>query len=313
MFYHLLFIHLYRPFLKYTKSSTPLPQQVSPRKLCTQGASDISKLLRIYKRSFGFDQISSIAVYIAHMACTIHLLNSPGKSAQKDLVHGLRHLEEMAERWLCARRTLRILDISANKWQVKLLDEALAVFERTHTRWGSWGSWDHAVLPSNSVESPTFDTPSGLSSPGTGFPGGQRVDPSSLGRASFAKQMRPPDRLASSIPSSMPSMPPQRLTSVQLQPMGTLVPEPNYLRPASHLLYTVQTAVPPPRDGWHSENLLSAISNEQNISPTEAPSMTNFDATDNLVEASRDWWPRNPTTLNLGIDNWEGMPLNLLG
>ncbi|KMU87954.1 nitrate assimilation regulatory protein nirA [Coccidioides immitis H538.4] len=61
MFFQLLFIHLYRPFLKYTKATSPLPQHVSPRKLCTQSASMISKLLRIYKRSYNLRQICNVA------------------------------------------------------------------------------------------------------------------------------------------------------------------------------------------------------------------------------------------------------------
>jgi hypothetical protein len=51
MFFQLLFIHLFRPFLKYTQGSSPLPPNVSPRKLCTQAAQMISKLMRLYKRS----------------------------------------------------------------------------------------------------------------------------------------------------------------------------------------------------------------------------------------------------------------------
>jgi hypothetical protein len=51
MFFQLLFIHLFRPFLKYTQDTSPLPPHVSPRKLCTQAAQMISKLMRLYKRS----------------------------------------------------------------------------------------------------------------------------------------------------------------------------------------------------------------------------------------------------------------------
>lgn len=75
MFFQLLFIHLFRPFLKYTQETSPLPQTVSPRKLCSQAAQSISKLARLYKRSYGLRQICNIAVYILHAACTIHLLN----------------------------------------------------------------------------------------------------------------------------------------------------------------------------------------------------------------------------------------------
>jgi hypothetical protein len=43
MFFQLLYIHLFRPFLKYNQATSPLPAHVSPRKLCTQAAAMISK------------------------------------------------------------------------------------------------------------------------------------------------------------------------------------------------------------------------------------------------------------------------------
>jgi len=138
MFFQLLFIHLFRPFLKYTQATSPLPQTVSPRKLCTQAAAMISKLLRLYKRSHGLRQICNIAVYIAHSACTIHLLNLPDKNARRDIVHGVKHLEEIAEGWLGARRTLSILSVLARKWNIELPEEAEAVLSRTEAKYGAY-------------------------------------------------------------------------------------------------------------------------------------------------------------------------------
>lgn len=138
MFFQLLFIHLFRPFLKYTQATSPLPQTVSPRKLCTQAAAMISKLLRLYKRSHGLRQICNIAVYIAHSACTIHLLNLPDKNARRDIIHGVKHLEEIAEGWLGARRTLSILNVLARKWNVELPEEAETVLARTDAKYGAY-------------------------------------------------------------------------------------------------------------------------------------------------------------------------------
>jgi len=138
MFFQLLFIHLFRPFLKYTQATSPLPHSVSPRKLCTQAAAMISKLLRLYKRSHGLRQICNIAVYIAHSACTIHLLNLPDKNARRDIIHGVKHLEEIAEGWLGARRTLSILAVLARKWNIELPEEADAVLIRTEAKYGSY-------------------------------------------------------------------------------------------------------------------------------------------------------------------------------
>ncbi|KAF2217273.1 hypothetical protein CERZMDRAFT_64542 [Cercospora zeae-maydis SCOH1-5] len=137
MFFQLLFIHLFRPFLKYTHATSPLPANVSPRKLCTQAAAMISKLMRLYKRSHGLRQICNIAVYIAHSACTIHLLNLPDKNAKRDIVHGVKHLEEIGEGWLCARRSLAIIGVLARKWNVELPEEATGVLTRTDAKFGT--------------------------------------------------------------------------------------------------------------------------------------------------------------------------------
>ncbi|KAL9027408.1 MAG: hypothetical protein Q9196_004063, partial [Gyalolechia fulgens] len=138
MFFQLLFIHLFRPFLKYKPSASPLPAHVSPRKFCTHAAATISKVLRVYKRTYGLRQIVNLAVYITHTACTIHLLNLPDKNAVRDIVHGFKHLEEIAEGWLCARKTLRILSISARKWNIELPEEAAKLLERTDQNFAAY-------------------------------------------------------------------------------------------------------------------------------------------------------------------------------
>ncbi|KAL8784143.1 MAG: hypothetical protein Q9195_009167, partial [Heterodermia aff. obscurata] len=136
MFFQLLFIHLFRPFLRYKPPATPLPAHVSPRKFCTQAASMISKLLRLYKRTHGLRQIVNISVYILHSACTIHLLNLPEKNAERDIIHGVKHLEEIAESWLCARKTLEILHGVSRRWNIDLPKEAEKVFARAEAKFG---------------------------------------------------------------------------------------------------------------------------------------------------------------------------------
>jgi hypothetical protein len=137
MFYQLLFIHLFRPFLRYTPTNSPLPADVSPRKHCTHAAGMISKLFRFYKRTHGLLQISSIAVYIVHFACTIHILNLPDREARRDIIYGVRHLEEIAQSWLCARRTLTNLSTQIRKWQIELPEDAANVLACTDALYGS--------------------------------------------------------------------------------------------------------------------------------------------------------------------------------
>ncbi|KAL9124622.1 MAG: hypothetical protein Q9217_006061 [Psora testacea] len=147
MFFQLLFVHLFRPFLKYKQANSPLPAHVSPRKFLIHSAATISKLLRLYRRTYGLRQICNIVVYIAHTACTIHLLNLPDKNASRDIVHGLNHLEEIAEGWLCARRTLGILYLVTKRWNIQLPEAAAKTFMRTEAKFGSIKTSEHDLEP----------------------------------------------------------------------------------------------------------------------------------------------------------------------
>ncbi|TLD26861.1 hypothetical protein PspLS_04755 [Pyricularia sp. CBS 133598] len=145
MFFHLQYIHLFRPFLRYAPANSPLPAHVSPRRICTANAGAISKLMRLYKKTYNLHQIPNIAVYMLHSACTIHLLNLPEKAARRDIIHGVKHLEEMSEDWLCARRTLSIFSVLARKWHVELPAEASIVLKRTDEKYGTFNT---AEVPS---------------------------------------------------------------------------------------------------------------------------------------------------------------------
>lgn len=325
MLHHLLLIHLYRPFLKYTKTNTPLPSHVSPRKICTQAASAISKLLRVYKRTYGLRQICNIVVYIAHTACTIHILNLPEKNAQRDVIHGVRNLEEIAEGWLCARRTLRILDISASKWQIELPPEASVIFERTHAKWGSWGSWDQTTSPSASPELPTANANSSVTSPSGFSPPGEQISPS---------QHRSNPMGANPLPSIMGASMGRQYTSgtpvpAPITTMRTahrasdlaqleFAPEPTYLRPLSSMHYPMSaitssgpSAASPTSASWFDASGAGAGPQTQMTtqhSPTElkASPVSTLDPTENLVEESQDWWSRNAAALGLGMEGWNG-------
>jgi hypothetical protein len=113
----------------------------------------ISKLMRLYKRSHGLRQICNVAVYIVHQACTIHLLNLPDKFAKRDVIHGIKHLEEIAEGWLCARRTLCILSILAKKWNADVPDEVAVILARAELEYGA--HHNDANSPASAKQIPT--------------------------------------------------------------------------------------------------------------------------------------------------------------
>lgn len=309
MLYQLLIIHLYRPFLKYTKANTPLPPHVSPRKICTQAAATVSKLLRVYKRGYGLKQICNIVVYIAHTACTIHLLNLPDKNAQRDLIHGLKNLEEMAEGWLCARRTLRILDISAGKWNVELPSEAVSVFERTHAKWGSWGSWDQATSPSVSTESPISTAMHPPTSPSRFSPSAPPFTPvhAEDRNRTMANSLTGSHYEPAPTPIQVPIPPmraPHSALTGQTQRPEFIPPEPTYLRPQIAYQFPIASSSSSPHPStWYDGP--DAHIPPHNERPASASPVSGYDGTENLVEESRDWWSRN-ATYGIGISNWSG-------
>src|SRR5438477_7136618 len=97
MFCQLLYLLLFRPFLKLNPGSSAFPPNLSPRRICTAAATQISKILRLYKRTYGLKQICNVVVYMTLSACTIHLINLPTKAAKRDIVQGVKSLEEIAD------------------------------------------------------------------------------------------------------------------------------------------------------------------------------------------------------------------------
>jgi hypothetical protein len=158
MFFHLQYIHLFKAFLKYTPETSPLPTHVSPWRMCSVNAGAISKLMRLYKKMYDLRQICNIAVYMEQTACTIHILHLPaGGTAKRDIIHGVKHLEEIAEDWLCARRALSTLSVLARKWKIELPEEAALVLQRTDEKYGTVNISD--------VPSPNRSVPSAATSP----------------------------------------------------------------------------------------------------------------------------------------------------
>lgn len=278
MFFHLLFIHTFRPFLKYNPSTSPLPANVSPRKLCTQAASMISKLLRLYKRSHGLRQICNIAVYIAHSACTIHLLNLPEKNASRDIVHGLKHLEEIAEGWLCARRTLAILSKLSSKWNIELPIEAQTVLERTDRKFGPYSGGDTSPQAMGHAEQVSSET-------NTQQPAGQQV-PSPATVIDHASYFYPNGSALlenTRRTNSGASLPPHSAQDLQHPPRQT-----------NHGS-TVSGSSVQPRGSLDSTSGLTTSM----ASPTDM-----FGGIEQLMREGQDWALRDQQNLAMGFENW---------
>ena len=299
MFFQLLFIHLFRPFLKYKQANSPLPAHVSPRKFLIHSATTISKLLRLYRRTYGLRQICNIVVYIAHTACTVHLLNLPDKNASRDIAHGLNHLEEIAEGWLCARRTLRILYLVTRRWNIELPEAATKTFMRTEAKFGS------IRIPDHDAEHRADDDFLTRPSPTQALPR-RRTPPDSHGVSRQTVEQSTPPFLPASGPLSRPTPAPE---SAYFDPSLDLPPgrQPDFSRPPAQMQYAAAASQPEQwntslYDGNPSNGALPASSAAQ---PAVTSPTTMFGGVQGLMQ-DHEWWLRESNqffaTWNHGID-----------
>ena len=287
MFFQLLFIHLFRPFLKYKQAASPLPSHVSPRKILTHAASMISKLLRLYKRTHGLRQICNIVVYISHSACTVHLLNLPDKNAARDIVHGLKHLEEIGESWLCARRTLGILYTVAGRWKIELPEEADRTIQRAQERFGSLNTPDREATPKAEISmpppTPMQPLPPPITIP-TSEPNAHLNPANGVSSNGFFPMTAP---LASPMPT--PDMVHfDGILTMPIQPTNGFNEK---SRPHSYAMPQAQQEV------WNNNQAAQAPQAQQ-TSPTML-----FGGADSLMQ-DQEWWLRDSNQM---FANWNGM------
>ena len=267
MFYQLLFIHLFRPFLKYKQNASPLPAHVSPRKFCTHAAATISKLLRLYKRTYGLKQIVNLAVYIAHTACTIHLLNLPEKNAVRDIIHGLKHLEEIAEGWLCARRTLRILSISARKWSIELPEEAAKLLERTDAKFAAYSPTMDQMSPRQAAQVQPPSMAPAVNNHGS------TTQYSYIGDGYYTSPTSSPPEAPRSLPPSSMPLPPQSAAELSNKPRSQHYPLPQAQQ-----------------EMWNRDRASRGAVAQNQTSPSVL-----FGGVDALVEEGQEYWLQRDT------------------
>ncbi|KAL8849144.1 MAG: hypothetical protein Q9221_005867 [Calogaya cf. arnoldii] len=280
MFYQLLFIHLFRPFLKYKTSASPLPSHVSPRKFCTHSATTISKLLRLYKRTYGLRQIVNLGVYIIHTACTIHLLNLPDKMAVRDIVHGLKHLEEIAEGWLCARKTLRILSIVATKWQIDLPEDASKLLERTDARFAAFSPTEQM----SPIQAPVKTD--GIS----------RASMFAINTHGSRKDVAAGNHYLNSATTASPTSPREGA-----RPLGSMPLSPSSASEVNNRSRSQQYMLPQAQqEMWNRDRASRGAVAQNQTSPSVL-----FGGVDSLIEDSQDYWLQRDTG-NL-FTHWNGL------
>ncbi|KAL9111019.1 MAG: hypothetical protein Q9227_004452 [Pyrenula ochraceoflavens] len=307
MLFHMLFIHLYRPFLKYTRNTSPLPAHVSPRKFLTQSAAAVSKLFRLYKRLYSLNAICNITVYFLHTSLTIHILNTGGvdeKNSKRDILHGLRHLEEIGNTWLCARRTILVVADLAQKWKVDLPDEAQAVILRVQKKWGKWEAAASPQAVYNSV--PNFVTTAAATNSVVHAP---------LKAVTQANE-----------PSARTAIPITQVSNGSFQPLGqTPDSTPDTRRSSGGMSLPPQSAAelsrlsskyrssarltPAQQDAWNAYqasrlDAATTSAGESRAAQNSSPDVM-FGGVDSLLTESQDGWLKDPSILAMDFGNWD--------
>ena len=249
----------------------------------------ISKLLRLYKRTHGLRQLCNIAVYISHSACTVHLLNLPDKNAARDLVHGLKHLEEIGESWLCARRTLGILHTVAGRWKIELPEEATKTLQRAQDKFGFLNSLDREVTPKADIQmsppTPMQPLPPPIAKPKTESDVNHHLNPANgVSSNGFFSTTAP---LVGPMPT--PQMP--RLDGNFTMPHHSANEFNNKSRQHTYVMPQTQ------QERWNNSQASQAPPVQQ-TSPT-----TLFGGVDSLMQ-DQEWWLRDSNQM---FANWNGM------
>ncbi|KAI6907439.1 Nitrogen assimilation transcription factor [Hortaea werneckii] len=220
MFFQLLFIHLFRPFLKYSQANSPLPQN-----------------------------------------------------------------EEIAEGWLAARRTLRILSVLARKWNVELPEEASTVLARTDAKFGPYIG-EVGTPPAQRRDSQVSMNPSQ-------FARAALQDPSSLPPATTF--FNNPTIPAVAIPASSSGAPVHESSHNFQQPP---------LNAADLRAQQYPSATTSPGQGP-----ANAFTNRQPTSTTSAGSPSDmFGGIEQLLRDSNDWVYKDQAQWATGFENWDVDP-----
>jgi len=249
---------------------------------------------------------------MVHSACTIHLLNLPDKAAKRDIVHGLKHLEEIAEDWLCARRTLSILSVLARKWGIEMPEEARGVLDRTDAKYGTFSTADVPSPKADLLPQPAAVTPptserlsgSQMSSPPQPSPVRYNTPESGYVAESATAGLMMGNNLAGLSGGAYAGA------------MGLGADNPVMNMTASYLHRQQPYSLPPSarrppsvaqQQHQQQQQAMTSAAGAPGLTRQVSPS-TMFGGVEALVE-SQDWWLRDQASLAVGFENWEGLEM----
>jgi hypothetical protein len=220
----------------------------------------------------------------------------------------VKHLEEIAEDWLCARRTLSIISVLARKWKSELPEEALTVLARTDAKYGFFSTAD---VPSPKSDT-SVPTPPSAASPHTHAPQPpNKVKSQNPLVESLYSYPLPPNQSTSNIDGKTPGAPSQRnfqhavnsSSSSSATGSMTISMEPQII-PASYS-GNYSTSISNSRPDHPTANRMApseTASSNTHLLPKVNP--TNLFNSVDMLAQSQNTWLRDQANMAVGFDNW---------
>jgi hypothetical protein len=244
---------------------------------------------------------------MVHSACTIHLLNLPDKNARRDIIHGVKHLEEMGECWTAARRTLRVIHLCADKWNIEMPEEAEMVYTRIKVKWGLTPGAPSPVSPesmANMVQQIAAQPVPDLMARNVQLHQQQQSQSMRHSIAQYQTGLSmpmapsPAEHIESRRTSGQMSLPP--MSAAELNRDAQRIRASTYLTKAQ-------------QDAWNAHQArmaanVAATSSNRMPSNGEHDAARMFGGVDSLMEETQDWIFKDQNQFATGFENWGSEP-----
>lgn len=195
----------------------------------------------------------------------------------RDIVHGVRQLEEIGESWLCARKALAILSMVSRKWKTGLPTEVTNVFLQNDAKFSLYRHDQESVKLENPSPQPTPSAP----------------------QVSVANCVSHP--ADSSKNEYFNSDHPAVISSMTGEPAvagGVMSFAPPMADPGRHPTHEQYVISQDRQNQWNLEQVSQMPQSQRQTSPS-----TLFGGIESLVAESQGWWFRDPSF----FDNWYGL------
>jgi len=127
MQYYEVLILLYRPFIQTPNTTCPSPLlRIPPTRalqVCTESATEISRLLKIFRQNWGLSRLNVYSVHVLMTSAMIHVYSAGDRTnprqaeAQVSARESIQALSELSKTFECSTRAFEVVTSIRRDWQ----------------------------------------------------------------------------------------------------------------------------------------------------------------------------------------------------